>query len=192
MWSTGVITYLLLGGTVPFSGSNLADIFRKVASGEFEFVPPEVWDTVTPEAKELIKGLIQPDPSMRLSAEQALKSPWFRIDDRTLARRDLTSVAKSFRSFDARMKFRGAVLMVQGAQRLVAGVGGNAKKKWNYQSNSDTCTTVEKDEEREETKTEREGKKLERPDMDNGEGDRSEFACIPVARETPGTVFEQK
>ena len=130
MWSAGVITYLILGGIVPFGGSTLAEIFRKVALGEFKFGPPEVWDMVTPEARDLIKRLLQLNPTERLSAEQALESQWFRMDDRLLARRDLTRVRKSLKSFDARMKFRGVVLMVQGAQRLMGAGGGGGIGAW--------------------------------------------------------------
>lgn len=41
----------------------------------FQFPSPE-WDTVTPEAKNLINQMLTINPAKRITADQALKHPW--------------------------------------------------------------------------------------------------------------------
>jgi serine/threonine protein kinase len=40
-----------------------------------QFPSPE-WDTVTPEAKNLINQMLTINPAKRITADQALKHPW--------------------------------------------------------------------------------------------------------------------
>ena len=75
-WSLGVIMYILLSGNPPFYGENKGEIFNKVLNGKFTY-PENDWKHVNKEAKDLISRLIQPNASKRLSAEKALKHPWF-------------------------------------------------------------------------------------------------------------------
>ncbi len=44
-------------------------------AGNYSFKSPE-WDTVTPDAKDLIRQMLTVDPDQRISAEMALKHPW--------------------------------------------------------------------------------------------------------------------
>ena len=46
-------------------------LLTKVSKGEYE-MDPKVWDEVSPEAKDLVKGLLLVDPSQRITASQAL------------------------------------------------------------------------------------------------------------------------
>jgi calcium-dependent protein kinase len=76
MWSIGVILYVLLCGFPPFDGENEKEIFAKVLRGQYSFDEPE-WKSVSDEAKNLIKRLLDMNPDKRYSAEEALKDPWF-------------------------------------------------------------------------------------------------------------------
>jgi len=40
-------------------------------------------ETVSPELKDFLAQMIQPDASKRLTAEEALKHPWVLADDQT-------------------------------------------------------------------------------------------------------------
>lgn len=44
-------------------------------SNSVQFPSPE-WDTVTPEAKNLINQMLTINPAKRITADQALKHPW--------------------------------------------------------------------------------------------------------------------
>ena len=78
IWSAGVIFYILLCGYPPFNGETDKEIMDAVKKGEFDF-PPEEWDVITSEGKDLIKKMLTFEPKKRLSAEQVLSHPWFTI-----------------------------------------------------------------------------------------------------------------
>jgi len=85
MWSVGVIMYILLCGYPPFYDENDAQLFEKIMHCRYEF-HDQYWEHISPEAKELIRCLLKVDPKERLSAQEALKSPWFKMkfDEQTI------------------------------------------------------------------------------------------------------------
>jgi len=76
LWSCGVILYILLCGCPPFYGKNDNAIFESVCTGKFSFKQP-IWESVSEDAKNLIKTLLDLDYCKRPSAENALKHAWF-------------------------------------------------------------------------------------------------------------------
>ncbi|KAK6935613.1 Protein kinase domain [Dillenia turbinata] len=77
MWSIGVITYILLCGSRPFWARTESGIFRSVlrADPNFEDSP---WPSVSPEAKDFVRRLLNKDYRKRMTAVQALTHPWLR------------------------------------------------------------------------------------------------------------------
>ncbi|KAI7750828.1 hypothetical protein M8C21_028090 [Ambrosia artemisiifolia] len=77
VWSIGVIAYILLCGSRPFWARSESGIFRAVlkADPSFDEVP---WPTLSSEAKDFVKRLLNKDPRKRLTAVQALSHPWIR------------------------------------------------------------------------------------------------------------------
>ncbi|KAG8978788.1 hypothetical protein FRB93_010869 [Tulasnella sp. JGI-2019a] len=72
IWSLGIILYTLLVGTLPFDDDDEDAMRRKIVQGEYE--EPE-W--LSPDARNLIKKLLQKDPSSRPSVPHILGHPWF-------------------------------------------------------------------------------------------------------------------
>ena len=62
-------------GFPPFYEENNKDLFEKIKKAEYEF-PSPYWDHVSEVAKDLIKQLLQVDPTKRLNADQILTHPW--------------------------------------------------------------------------------------------------------------------
>jgi len=74
LWSVGVITYILLSGSMPFDPTTYSAESLERHNG-LEF-PPSLFGSISAEACEFIRSLLQIDPSKRLSAETALLHPW--------------------------------------------------------------------------------------------------------------------
>ncbi|XP_038904731.1 CDPK-related kinase 7-like [Benincasa hispida] len=75
MWSIGVIAYILLCGSRPFWARTESGIFRAVlkADPNFEEAP---WPSLSTDAIDFVKRLLNKDYRKRLTAAQALCHPW--------------------------------------------------------------------------------------------------------------------
>lgn len=75
--SAGIILYILLCGYPPFSCNTgeQADLFDLILVGDYEF-PPEQWDGISEDAKDLIMKMIESDVDIRLAADEILDHPW--------------------------------------------------------------------------------------------------------------------
>lgn len=71
MWSIGVIAYILLCGSRPFWARSESAIFRAVLKMEpsFEDSP---WPSLSLDAKDFVKRLLNKDYRRRMTASQAL------------------------------------------------------------------------------------------------------------------------
>ncbi|XP_057507034.1 LOW QUALITY PROTEIN: CDPK-related kinase 7-like [Actinidia eriantha] len=75
MWSIGVIAYILLCGSRPFWSRTESGIFRAVlkADPSFDEAP---WPSLSADAVDFVKRLLNKDYRKRLTASQALSHPW--------------------------------------------------------------------------------------------------------------------
>lgn len=72
LWSCGIVIYVMLSGDLPYG----SDEYR-IANGEPPDFSKEVWQSVSPEAIDLIRKLLQPDVEERWTASQAVRHEWF-------------------------------------------------------------------------------------------------------------------
>ncbi|CAI0544712.1 unnamed protein product [Linum tenue] len=79
MWSVGVITYILLCGSRPFWARTESGIFRSVLRADPNF-NDSPWPSVSAEAKDFVKRLLNKDHRKRMTAAQALSHPWIRSE----------------------------------------------------------------------------------------------------------------
>ncbi|XP_072524035.1 serine/threonine-protein kinase H2 [Salminus brasiliensis] len=75
MWALGVISYILLSGSMPFDQRSRPRLFRAILRGSYSF-HGEPWNSVSNQAKDFIERLLSLNPEQRMTAEQALKHPW--------------------------------------------------------------------------------------------------------------------
>lgn len=75
MWSIGVIAYILLCGSRPFWARTESGIFRAVLKTDpsFDEAP---WPSLSVDAVDFVKRLLNKDYRKRLTAAQALSHPW--------------------------------------------------------------------------------------------------------------------
>jgi len=82
-WSLGVLMYVLLTGHFPFSGKKTSTIFKAITDTPLD-MRKSYWRSISKEAKELVKALLEKDPAKRMTAAEALAHPW--IADRLSVR----------------------------------------------------------------------------------------------------------
>lgn len=84
IWALGVTLYTLLSGELPFIGRNAKELLNEINYRTKRGITSlAVLKNVSEDAKSLISSMLEVNPENRISASEALKSPWFRpiIDD---------------------------------------------------------------------------------------------------------------
>nr|XP_020474596.1 calcium/calmodulin-dependent protein kinase type 1D-like isoform X2 [Monopterus albus] len=110
-WSTGVITYILLCGYPPFYEESETRLFSKIMKAQYEFDSP-FWDDISESAKDFIRNMMQKNPNMRYTTEQALRHPW--IIGQTARSQDIyysvsVQIQKNFAKSKWKQAFNAAV-----------------------------------------------------------------------------------
>ncbi|KAI9319475.1 kinase-like domain-containing protein [Dichotomocladium elegans] len=72
IWSCGVILYAMLTGYLPFEDTHVGGLMSKIKTGRYAPLP----DSVSPEAKDLVRSMLVVDPSRRISLDAVLAHPW--------------------------------------------------------------------------------------------------------------------
>ncbi|KAI9202021.1 briggsae CBR-CMK-1 protein [Polychytrium aggregatum] len=111
VWSMGVITFVLLSGYTPFYAEDQPTLFAQIMTADYAF-DPDPWDTISASAKDLIRKLLVVDPSKRLTAEEALRHPWFTEAAGTTHLKHVTE------NLSARKRLKKSITMVIGLNRL--------------------------------------------------------------------------
>ncbi|KAL5708449.1 cyclin-dependent serine/threonine protein kinase [Ranunculus cassubicifolius] len=108
MWSIGVIAYILLCGSRPFWARTESGIFRAVlkADPSFDEAP---WPSLSPDARDFVKRLLNKDFRKRLTAAQALSHPWLSNDEAKKIPLDIV-VYKFVKSYICSSSLRKAAL----------------------------------------------------------------------------------
>ncbi len=83
IWSSGVVLYAMLSGTVPFKGNNIKELHKKIICGNYKKI-----NDISFEANNLIEKLLEIDPNKRICINEILCHPWickgdnFNIEDK--------------------------------------------------------------------------------------------------------------
>ncbi|XP_021925548.1 calcium/calmodulin-dependent protein kinase type II alpha chain isoform X12 [Zootermopsis nevadensis] len=146
IWACGVILYILLVGYPPFWDEDQHRLYAQIKAGAYDYPSPE-WDTVTPEAKNLINQMLTVNPTKRITASEALKHPWICQRERVASVVHRQETVDCLKKFNARRKLKGAILTTMLATRNFSSRSIIAKKSDGSQvkESTDSSTTLEDD-----------------------------------------------
>ncbi|XP_062305863.1 calcium/calmodulin-dependent protein kinase type II delta 1 chain isoform X9 [Osmerus eperlanus] len=128
MWACGVILYILLVGYPPFWDEDQHRLYQQIKAGAYDFPSPE-WDTVTPEAKDLINKMLTINPVKRVTATDALKHPWICQRSTVASMMHRQETVECLKKFNARRKLKGAILTTMLATRNFSAAKSLLNKK---------------------------------------------------------------
>ncbi|XP_046391789.1 calcium/calmodulin-dependent protein kinase type II alpha chain isoform X5 [Ischnura elegans] len=157
IWACGVILYILLVGYPPFWDEDQHRLYSQIKAGAYDYPSPE-WDTVTPDAKNLINQMLTVNPAKRITASEALKHPWICQRERVASVVHRQETVDCLKKFNARRKLKGAILTTMLATRnfsskydahgrsIITKKGDGSQVK----ESTDSSTTIEDDDVKED------------------------------------------
>ena len=79
IWSSGIVLYSMLVGTLPFDDQELNALYDQIKIGTF-YIP----STLSLEAIDFLKKILQVEPNKRMNLFQIKEHPWFNIEKNKL------------------------------------------------------------------------------------------------------------
>ncbi|XP_065877895.1 calcium-dependent protein kinase 17-like [Euphorbia lathyris] len=111
IWSIGVMLYILLCGVPPFWAESEHGIFNAILRGHIDF-STDPWPAISPQAKDLVRKMLNSDPKQRLTAIQVLSHPWIKEDGEAPDTPLDCAVLSRLKQFKAMNKFKKVALRV--------------------------------------------------------------------------------
>ncbi|KAK6465434.1 kinase-like domain-containing protein [Scheffersomyces coipomensis] len=115
IWSLGVITYTLLSGLQPFRAQNGRDFIEETKNNNGVIFYSDYWSDVSKDARRFIIKALQLNPKDRPTAKELLQDPWLVS---IASEHKETDLLPNLKKFDARAKFRQAIMMVKLNNRI--------------------------------------------------------------------------
>ncbi|XP_035848318.1 calcium/calmodulin-dependent protein kinase type II subunit gamma-like isoform X46 [Sander lucioperca] len=146
IWACGVILYILLVGYPPFWDEDQHKLYQQIKAGAYDFPSPE-WDTVTPEAKNLINQMLTINPAKRITADQAIMHPWVCQRSTVASMMHRQETVECLRKFNARRKLKGAILTTMLVTRNFSACKTLLNKKSDgVKGSTESCNNPEEEE----------------------------------------------
>nr|XP_015215155.1 PREDICTED: calcium/calmodulin-dependent protein kinase type II subunit beta isoform X19 [Lepisosteus oculatus] len=184
IWACGVILYILLVGYPPFWDEDQHKLYQQIKAGAYDFPSPE-WDTVTPEAKNLINQMLTINPAKRITAQEALKHPWVCQRSTVASMMHRQETVECLKKFNARRKLKGAILTTMLATRNFSAAKSLLNKKADVKESSDSSNTTIEDEDVK-------GKSLDSSSVKAQSSSGSHSEAVQSPQSPPPAVFSSK
>ena len=75
LWSSGIVLYSMLVGSLPFDEQELQKLYEQIKIGKF-YLP----STLSLEAIDFLKKILVVDPKKRMGLEEIKNHPWFKME----------------------------------------------------------------------------------------------------------------
>ncbi len=76
LWSAGVVLFAMLYGTVPFKGASMDELHQLIINGRYTLK-----EDISKDAIDMLRGLLEINPSRRLTIKQIYQHPWLQNYD---------------------------------------------------------------------------------------------------------------
>ncbi|KAF8800992.1 Pkinase-domain-containing protein [Phlegmacium glaucopus] len=133
VWSTGIITYVLLCGYSPFRSDDVKTLVKETAAAQIEF-HDRYWKNVSTEAKNFIRSLLNPDSSKRPTATEALADQWLTTHEPSVEY-DLSTGLREH--FDPKARWRSAIASARAIHRLNSFASRSSKSSQGWMNDDD-------------------------------------------------------
>ena len=116
VWSCGVILHMLLCGNPLFNGPNTDAIIEQIQEEPVTF-PRKLWEGVSSEAINLLRGMLTKDPAARLSLRECLEHPWIRTNSvcKSHDSKPIFQALRNLKAFEAKRKVKQTILTFMAA-----------------------------------------------------------------------------
>ncbi|CAJ2644690.1 unnamed protein product [Trifolium pratense] len=103
--------YILLCGVPPFWAESENGIFNAILRGHVDF-SSDPWPSISPQAKDLVRKMLNSDPKQRLTAYEVLNHPWIKEDGEAPDTPLDNAVLNRLKQFRAMNQFKKVALKV--------------------------------------------------------------------------------
>ena len=76
IWSSGVVLYSMLSGSVPFKANNLQELESKIKKGNFKEIP-----NLSSECQDILHRLLKVNVNERIKIDEIINHPWLKNYD---------------------------------------------------------------------------------------------------------------
>ena len=140
-WSLGVMMHVLLVGKHPFEGGNISELLKAIRNEELDITGPE-WDSISSEAKDLLKKLLTKNPYKRITAHEALEHPWIKMSENSTCADEKNH--KIRREIPEALSTETLSDLDKGDAKIQLNLGnGSVRGTWMSESEPSTGTAVE-------------------------------------------------
>lgn len=98
VWSMGIVLFVFVTGKLPFTGSDLLTLFKKIISCEYELP-----DFLSEECKDLISKILVVDRNQRMTVDDILQHKWLQGNDSWQYISYTSNSQRSLDSFDCQI-----------------------------------------------------------------------------------------
>ncbi|CAN0020800.1 unnamed protein product [Ascophyllum nodosum] len=111
MWNIGRVVHVFIAGCEPVFDGKKSEACKRKDRGNLSLAN-EGWKNISPEAKDFVSKLLEKDPATRITARDAMKDPWLRVEGTSLALNNLGENLKKIKLYGAIRKIRAAIRLV--------------------------------------------------------------------------------
>lgn len=123
VWSAGVILYILLCGVPPFWAETEQGVAQAIIRSSLDF-KRDPWPKISEQAKDLVRQMLEPNPKLRLTAQQVLEHTWLQ-NSKKVPNVPLGDIVRArLKQFSAMNKFKKQALKVVAEYLSVEEVAG--------------------------------------------------------------------